>query len=312
MCRVGAGVGSDPGRRRGLAGIADQGSSEFEQRGSFWRPCAREKLTSLGDPNVDDTGLLSSSWARRPVVGDGRDYGDSRLSLCGAGRSAAGPTAAPVGSARSCRAVRLPRWRRVRGLRRDRRVARNKRVPDLPAPRVLRAASHPSGCAARRYLLVSLRHPGPDAGRRPAARPNGAEAAAMSAAADFPRLLARFFSNHVMQQRQASPHTIASYRDTFRLLVRYAQRELNKSRLRNWRSKTSTPRPSATSSAISRTSAATMRVPATSAWRRSAMLKAWLKERRGEPDDPVFPNQRGRALSQKAVASPPQRPRRGA
>ena len=29
----------------------------------------------------------------------------------------------------------------------------------------------------------------------------------------------------------------------------------------------------------------------------SAMLKAWLKERCGEPDDPVFPNQRGRSLS---------------
>ena len=50
----------------------------------------------------------------------------------------------------------------------------------------------------------------------------------MKAPADFPRLLAMFFSNHLMQQREASPHTIASYRDTFRLLVRYAQRELNK------------------------------------------------------------------------------------
>ena len=50
----------------------------------------------------------------------------------------------------------------------------------------------------------------------------------MKARADFPRLLAMFFSNHLMQQRQASPHTIASYRDTFRLLVHYAQRELNK------------------------------------------------------------------------------------
>jgi len=49
----------------------------------------------------------------------------------------------------------------------------------------------------------------------------------MKAPADFPRLLAMFFSNHLMQQREASPHTIASYRDTFRLLVRYAQRELS-------------------------------------------------------------------------------------
>ena len=50
----------------------------------------------------------------------------------------------------------------------------------------------------------------------------------MKTIADFPRLLAMFFTSHLMQQRQASPHTIASYRDTFRLLVRYAQRELKK------------------------------------------------------------------------------------
>ena len=50
----------------------------------------------------------------------------------------------------------------------------------------------------------------------------------MKAPADFPRLLAMFFSSRLMQQRQASPHTIASYRDTFRLLVHYAQRKLKK------------------------------------------------------------------------------------
>ena len=31
-----------------------------------------------------------------------------------------------------------------------------------------------------------------------------------------------------MQQRQASPHTISSYRDTFRLLLRFAQTRLGK------------------------------------------------------------------------------------
>ncbi len=50
----------------------------------------------------------------------------------------------------------------------------------------------------------------------------------MTPAADFPRLLAAFFSERLMQQRQASPHTIASYRDSFRLLVQYALRELGK------------------------------------------------------------------------------------
>lgn len=50
----------------------------------------------------------------------------------------------------------------------------------------------------------------------------------MNAATDFPRLLAAFFTDRLMQQRQVSPHTIASYRDTFRLLVRYAEGQLHK------------------------------------------------------------------------------------
>ena len=50
----------------------------------------------------------------------------------------------------------------------------------------------------------------------------------MNTAADFPKLLTAFFTDRLMQQRQASPHTIASYRDTFRLLVSYARQELNK------------------------------------------------------------------------------------
>ena len=50
----------------------------------------------------------------------------------------------------------------------------------------------------------------------------------MKPAADFPRLLEAFFTQHLMQQRRASPHTIACYRDTFRLLVGYARRELKK------------------------------------------------------------------------------------
>ena len=45
---------------------------------------------------------------------------------------------------------------------------------------------------------------------------------------DFPKLLAAFFTDRLLQQRRASPHTVASYRDTLRLLVRYARRELGK------------------------------------------------------------------------------------
>jgi site-specific recombinase XerD len=41
-------------------------------------------------------------------------------------------------------------------------------------------------------------------------------------------LVQKFFTQRLMQQRQASPHTISSYRDTFRLLLRFAQRRLHK------------------------------------------------------------------------------------
>ena len=50
----------------------------------------------------------------------------------------------------------------------------------------------------------------------------------MKPVAEFPQLLAAFFTDRLLQQRQASPHTIASYRDTFRLLVQYALRALRK------------------------------------------------------------------------------------
>lgn len=50
----------------------------------------------------------------------------------------------------------------------------------------------------------------------------------MSTASTFPALLEAFFVNRLMQQRQASQHTVASYRDTFRLLVGYAERRLRK------------------------------------------------------------------------------------
>ena len=42
-------------------------------------------------------------------------------------------------------------------------------------------------------------------------------------------LLERFFTQRLMQQRQASPHTISSYRDTFRLLLMFTQQQLHTS-----------------------------------------------------------------------------------
>lgn len=42
----------------------------------------------------------------------------------------------------------------------------------------------------------------------------------------FPALLQGFFTRRLMQQRQVSPHTIASYRDCFRQLLRFTQQRL--------------------------------------------------------------------------------------
>ena len=44
----------------------------------------------------------------------------------------------------------------------------------------------------------------------------------------FAALLEGFFCERLLRQRRASPHTIASYRDTFRLLLRFAAERLGK------------------------------------------------------------------------------------
>lgn len=50
----------------------------------------------------------------------------------------------------------------------------------------------------------------------------------MTSTPSFAVLLQGFFTQRLMNQRQASPHTIGSYRDTFRLLLRFAQIRLKK------------------------------------------------------------------------------------
>ncbi|HEY6848581.1 MAG TPA: site-specific integrase, partial [Terracidiphilus sp.] len=50
----------------------------------------------------------------------------------------------------------------------------------------------------------------------------------MKKSTDFPVLLESFFTQRLVAQRRASPHTIASYRDTFRLLLQFAQKRLHK------------------------------------------------------------------------------------
>jgi integrase/recombinase XerD len=50
----------------------------------------------------------------------------------------------------------------------------------------------------------------------------------MKTAANFPGLLEAFFTDRLMRQRQASRHTVTAYRDTFSLLLRFAQECLKK------------------------------------------------------------------------------------
>jgi len=50
----------------------------------------------------------------------------------------------------------------------------------------------------------------------------------MNSPANFPTLLESFFTKRLMAQRRASPHTIASYRDTFHVLLQFTHRTLGK------------------------------------------------------------------------------------
>ena len=65
----------------------------------------------------------------------------------------------------------------------------------------------------------------PSAGYQPA----DAAAGAAVISASFPSLLQSFFTDRLLRQRQASPHTVAGYRDSFRLLLKFAQEQLHKS-----------------------------------------------------------------------------------
>jgi integrase/recombinase XerD len=44
----------------------------------------------------------------------------------------------------------------------------------------------------------------------------------------FPSLLQRFFIEHLGQQRAVSPRTVTAYRDTFRLLLGFAEATIGK------------------------------------------------------------------------------------
>ena len=54
--------------------------------------------------------------------------------------------------------------------------------------------------------------------------------------------LQAFFTDRLIRQRQASPHTIAAYRDTFELLLAFAAAPHRQAARRGWTSPTSTRR----------------------------------------------------------------------
>lgn len=49
----------------------------------------------------------------------------------------------------------------------------------------------------------------------------------MTTSTSFASLLERFFTQRLMQQRHASPHTISSYRDTFRQFLKFVEQRLH-------------------------------------------------------------------------------------
>jgi site-specific recombinase XerD len=50
----------------------------------------------------------------------------------------------------------------------------------------------------------------------------------MTTVTSFAPLLERFFTHRLMQQRQVSPHTVSSYRDTFRQFLKFVELRLHK------------------------------------------------------------------------------------
>ncbi|MCP1758859.1 hypothetical protein ABIF29_000298 [Bradyrhizobium elkanii] len=68
----------------------------------------------------------------------------------------------------------------------------------------------------------------------------------MKPACNVGTLIERFFTERLMRQRNVSANTIASHRDTFRLLFLFAQVQLRKPH-RPWRSPIWTQRSSARS-----------------------------------------------------------------
>src|SRR5262249_16519102 len=85
----------------------------------------------------------------------------------------------------------------------------------------------PGSCARGRHPVVFGRLSGTHA-RGDAAPAAALGGSAMSTSLSLATLLERFFTQRLMQQRQASPHTISSYRDTFRQFLKFTEQRLHK------------------------------------------------------------------------------------
>jgi site-specific recombinase XerD len=81
------------------------------------------------------------------------------------------------------------------------------------------------GCGLR--LLVRERYAGTD-GSGCSTTGETLGGSSMKDTTSFPVLLESFFTKRLIAQRRASPHTIGFYRDTFRLLLQFAEQRLGK------------------------------------------------------------------------------------
>src|ERR1700747_2390669 len=85
----------------------------------------------------------------------------------------------------------------------------------------------PRPCARRRHAVVfgGLSRVNARGGAMAAAARG---VSAMRTPLSLAALLERFFTQRLMQQRQASPHTISSYRDTFHQFLKFTEQRLPK------------------------------------------------------------------------------------
>src|ERR1035437_7232941 len=85
----------------------------------------------------------------------------------------------------------------------------------------------PRPCARRRHAVVLRGLSGTDA-RSDETAGAALGGSPMNTSLSLAVLLEHFFTQRLMQQRQASPHTISSYRDTFRQFLKFTEQRLHK------------------------------------------------------------------------------------